>query len=202
MSEQCLALVDSVKLANKKISMNDLLDLCDEYDLSPNEVDWVTNSLSAYLSDFDENSFEGVSDDDSLDDCIDLTDISSVKILDIDSGIAELPEHSFENDSDLVEIRIPDKIKSIGEFCFSKCQNLETVVIPKSVCSIQDGAFTMCPKLKRMVFLGNLPESLPASPTVLVVYGNSKKSSYISLPNNALVILINEEIKKWAHEFC
>lgn len=46
MSEQCLALVDSVKLANKKISMNDLLDLCDEYDLSPNEVDWVTNSLS------------------------------------------------------------------------------------------------------------------------------------------------------------
>lgn len=59
----------------------------------------------------------------------------------------------------------------------------------------------MCPKLKRMVFLGNLPESLPASPTVLVVYGNSKKSSYISLPNNALVILINEEIKKWAHEF-
>ena len=201
MSEQCLALVDSVKLANKKISMNDLLDLCDEYDLSPNEVDWVTNSLSAYLSDFDENSFEGVSDDDSLDDCIDLTDISSVKILDIDSGIAELPEHSFENDSDLVEIRIPDKIKSIGEFCFSKCQNLETVVIPKSVCSIQDGAFTMCPKLKRMVFLGNLPESLPASPTVLVVYGNSKKSSYISLPNNALVILINEEIKKWAHEF-
>lgn len=136
MSEQCLALVDSVKLANKKISMDDLLDLCDEYDLSPNEVDWVTNSLSAYLSDFDENSFEGVSDDDSLDDRIDLTDISSVKILDIDSGITELPEHSFENDSDLVEIRIPDKIKSIGEFCFSKCQNLETVVIPKSVCSI------------------------------------------------------------------
>lgn len=83
MSEQCLALVDSVKLANKKISMNDLLDLCDEYDLSPNEVDWVTNSLSAYLSDFDENSFEGVSDDDSLDDCIDLTDMVIPPILEM-----------------------------------------------------------------------------------------------------------------------
>ena len=41
MNEHCEKLVNSVISSNKKVTLDYLLDLCDEYDLTPAEVDWV-----------------------------------------------------------------------------------------------------------------------------------------------------------------
>lgn len=45
MNEHCEKLVNSVISSNKKVTLDYLLDLCDEYDLTPAEVDWVAEKL-------------------------------------------------------------------------------------------------------------------------------------------------------------
>lgn len=57
------------------------------------------------------------------------------------------------------------------------------------------------PKPAKICFLGDLPESVPSVPNILVVYGSSKKSSSIEPPQDALVILMKESINKWLHGF-
>lgn len=39
MNNHCEKLIESVKTLNKKIALDSLLDLCDDYDLTPAEVD-------------------------------------------------------------------------------------------------------------------------------------------------------------------
>lgn len=45
MNEHCDKLVNSVISSNKKVTLDYLLDLCDEYNLTPAEVDWVAEKL-------------------------------------------------------------------------------------------------------------------------------------------------------------
>lgn len=201
MNEHCLTLVNSVKNANKKISMDDLLDLCDEYDLSPNEVEWVTNALSVYLSDSVGDSEDDATNSFSQENVLNLIDISSIEVLEVDRNLTELPDYFGAENEELSEIRIPDGIKSIGDYCFSKCSNLRTVVFPKSLTSIESGAFAWCTQLRKLIFLGDLPQEIPANPKVLVVYGRSKNASGIFCLHDTLVILLNESIKKWPESF-
>lgn len=55
-----------------------------------------------------------------------------------------IDERSFEGCSSLIEIEIPNTIKSIGSFSFSKCTSLTKISIPSSVKTIDDYAFSGC----------------------------------------------------------
>lgn len=200
MNNHCEKLIESVKTLNKKITLDSLLDLCDDYDLTPAEVDWVTNQLSNFITDNDDGQDTENSNSTKHEAYVDLTDYSSAQTLDVD-GLTDFPDYYLEKNGDIVSIRIPDGVKSIGNYCFSECPNLDTVVFPKSLKSIQGGSFRLCPNLRRFVFLGDLPESVPSVPNILVVYGSSKKSSSIEPPQDALVILMKESINKWLHGF-
>lgn len=200
MNNHCEKLIESVKTLNKKITLDSLLDLCDDYDLTPAEVDWVTNQLSNFITDNDDGQDTENSNSIQHEAYVDLTDYSSAQTLDVD-GLTDLPDYYLEKNGDIVSIRIPDGVKSIGNYCFSECPNLDTVVFPKSLKSIQGGSFRLCPNLRRFVFLGDLPESVPSVPNILVVYGSSKRSSFLVPPKDALVILMKESINKWLHGF-
>lgn len=200
MNNHCEKSIESVKTLNKKLTLDSLLDLCDDYDLTPAEVDWVTNQLSNFITDNEDDQNDENSKSTQHESYVDFTDYSSVQTLDVD-GLTDLPDYYLSKNSDVVSIKIPDGVKSIGNYCFSECPNLDTVVFPKSLKSIQGGSFRLCPNLRRFVFLGDLPESVPSVPNVLVVYGSSKKSSSLVPPKDALVILMKESINKWLHGF-
>ena len=128
MNNHCEKLIESVKTLNKKITLDSLLDLCDDYNLTPAEVDWVTNQLSNFITDNDDGQDTENSNSTQHEAYVDLTDYSSAQTLDVD-GLTDLPDYYLEKNGDIVSIRIPDGVKSIGNYCFSEYPNLETVVI-------------------------------------------------------------------------
>lgn len=140
MNNHCEKLIESVKTLNKKIALDSLLDLCDDYDLTPAEVDWVTNQLSNFITDNDDGQNTENSNSIQHEAYVDLTDYSSAQTLDVD-GLTDLPDYYLEKNGDIVSIRIPDGVKSIGNYCFSECPNLDTVVFPKSLKLIRGGLF-------------------------------------------------------------
>lgn len=62
-----------------------------------------------------------------------------------------IPEMTFNDCQNLVNVVIPDKIVIIGESAFSYCQNLESVTLPNTIKSIGEGAFCDCFKLKSIL---------------------------------------------------
>ena len=52
--------------------------------------------------------------------------------------------HSFEGVKNLVSIKLPTTITSIGEFAFYKCSSLQSIDIPEGVITIDNGAFASC----------------------------------------------------------
>lgn len=151
MNNHCEKLIESVKTLNKKLTLDSLLDLCDDYDLTPAEVDWVTNQLSKFITDNEDDQNDENSKSTQHESYVDFTDYSSVQTLDVD-GLTDLPDYYLSKNSDVVSIKIPDGVKSIGNYCFSECPNLDTVVFPKSLKSIQSGSFRLCPRLRRFIF--------------------------------------------------
>ena len=199
MNNYCEKLIESVKTLNKKIALDSLLDLCDDYDLTPAEVDWVTNQLSNFITDNDDDQDDENIHSTQHETHVDITDCSSAQTLDID-GLTDLPEYYCSKNNDIVSIRIPDGVKSIGDFCFSECPNLDTVVFPKSMIVIRNRAFISCPKLRRFIFLGDLPESLVVIPNVVVVYGDCEKSRYFKAQNESVIVMIRKSVRDWPHE--
>lgn len=199
MNNHCEKLIESVKTLNKKIALDSLLDLCDDYDLTPAEVDWLTNQLSNFIADNDDDQDDENSKSTQHEPCVDLTDCSSAQTLDVD-GLTDLPDYYFSKNSDIVSIRIPDGVKSIGDFCFSECPNLDTVVFPKSMIAIQNRAFTLCPRLRRFIFLGDLPDSLVVTPNIVVVNGDCEKSRYLKAQDESIIVMIKKSVRDWPHE--
>ncbi len=50
----------------------------------------------------------------------------------------------FNNDCELIAIKIPNSIKSIGQYAFNSCKYLTNITIPQSVRFIGAGAFQSC----------------------------------------------------------
>lgn len=199
MSTHCEKLIESVKTLNKRITLDALLDLCDEYDLTLTEVDWVTNQLSGFITDNEDNLDAEIENSIQHETYVNLTDYSSAQTLDV-VGLTELPDHYLEKNEKITVVRIPDGVKSIGDFCFSECPNLDTVVFPKSVITIQNRAFISCPKLRRFIFLGDLPDSLVVTPNIVVIYGGCEKSRYFKTQNESIIVMIRKSVRDWPHE--
>lgn len=67
-----------------------------------------------------------------------------------------IPEYTFTQKKYLLGIKLPHKLKSIGQRAFSGCGRLSgTLTLPASITAIEYGAFIGCDNLKRVVVTGH-----------------------------------------------
>lgn len=174
MNPRCDTLLDEIKKKGK-LSEDDLLQLCEEYDLFPNEVDWLIDKIlgSHCLSLSDYRTPEAVFNRDIEPSLFQLPD-----------GMVDIPDKFFSNRQDLCRVILPNGIKSVGNYVFYRCRNLQSITFPASVKRVGYGNFTLCKWLREIVFLGDLPAgednisqifcSLTADAFLqrIVIYGN------------------------------
>ena len=79
--------------------------------------------------------------------------ISSVQIAD---GITDIPDSAFWGCETLVDVALPQTLRTIGKGAFGQCVNLTRINIPEGVTSIGDSAFLMCGSLTRLT----IPDSI------------------------------------------
>lgn len=72
----------------------------------------------------------------------------------IPQDIKDIGNHAFSKNSKLQIANIPSGITTIGDSAFSNCINLELVTIPMTVKYIGYNCFFNTPKLKKIVYLG------------------------------------------------
>ena len=90
----------------------------------------------------------------------------------------ELPYSAFYNRTEILSIKLPSSITSIGQYALSNCENLLKIDIPSSVTEIQTWAFKSCYMLDTLL--------IPSSVTKIeasAFYGCSGLVS-VSLPPN------------------
>lgn len=80
-------------------------------------------------------------------------EISSVQIAD---GITDIPDSAFWGCENLVNITLPQTVRTIGKGAFAQCVNLTQINIPEGVTSIGDYAFLMCGSLTQLT----IPDSV------------------------------------------
>lgn len=147
MNPRCDTLLDEIKKKGK-LSEDDLLQLCEEYDLFPNEVDWITDkALECH--------------------CLALSDYRTPKssfnrdmepsLLQLPDWMVDIPDKYFSNRQDLCHIILPKGIKSVGNYVFYRCGNLQSITFPATVERVGYGNFPLCKQLREIIFLGDLP---------------------------------------------
>ena len=124
--------------------------------------------------------------------------ISSVQIAD---GITDIPDSAFWGCETLVDVALPQTLRTIGKGAFGQCVDLTRINIPEGVTSIGDSAFLMCGSLTRLT----IPDSVtsiegnpfrhlaaeimvsPQNPAISVVDGvvfNKDGTRLIACPSN------------------
>ena len=79
-----------------------------------------------------------------------------LKEYNIPSTVTRLEECAFEGCSSLENIKLSEKVKSIGVYTFLRCDNLKSINIPEGVTNIGDYAFEGCSSLTSI----NIPEGV------------------------------------------
>jgi len=72
----------------------------------------------------------------------------SCEIITVSDGIERLEHSAFNDCSSLMEISLPNSLKSIGPFAFSRCISLANVDIPNGVTKLFGTAFDYCDSLE------------------------------------------------------
>ena len=70
-----------------------------------------------------------------------------IKKIVIGDGVTRVGEQNFCYCKNLVSVKFPNTLKSIGVGSFAHCSNLTSVVLPNSLSSIESSAFSGCDKL-------------------------------------------------------
>ena len=78
---------------------------------------------------------------------------SSIKSVELPSGLTSIGSFAFWRCSDLTNVTIPDSVTSIGSYAFYGCSGLTSVTIPGSVTSIGSFAFYNCRRLTEVTIL-------------------------------------------------
>lgn len=72
------------------------------------------------------------------------------------TNATSIPEFTFSQKKYLLKIKLPHKLKTIGQRAFSNCGRLcGTIELPSSVTAIEYGAFMGCNNLRHIVATGN-----------------------------------------------
>ena len=77
----------------------------------------------------------------------------SVQVAD---GITAIPDHAFDGCETLVDVTLPQTVRTIGKGAFAQCVNLTQINLPEGVTTIGDYAFLMCRSLTRLT----IPDSV------------------------------------------
>ena len=80
-------------------------------------------------------------------------EVSSVQIAD---GITDIPDAAFWGCETLVDVTLPQTLRTIGKNAFVQCVNLARINIPEGVTSIGGDAFFLCRSLTRLT----IPDSV------------------------------------------
>lgn len=106
------------------------------------------------------------------------------------TGLESIPSYTFSRCINLVNIKIPASVTSIGYSAFGKCTNLTNIEIPESVTSIGESAFGSCTSLIDI----ELPESVTSID--FSAFSNCTSLTDIKLPKNIT------RIKNWLFSNC
>ncbi len=102
---------------------------------------------------------------------------SDIEEIRIPNKTREIGAYVFYECSKIKRIEIPDSVIEIGEGCFSKCENLEYVKLPKHLKEINEYLFTSCENLKTI----KMPEELEAIKDH--AFDNCKSLETLTLPS-------------------
>lgn len=61
--------------------------------------------------------------------------------------VVAIGDHAFYHLASIVEVKIPDTVKTIGDFAFAECTELPAITLPDAVVSVGRFAFEGCTKL-------------------------------------------------------
>ena len=106
-------------------------------------------------------------------------------VLVVEDGVTKLPRNPyangfigkgyFQDELDIIEVKLPSTLKSIGDWAFLGCKNLKTIEIPNSVTQIENLVFSKCESLEEIV----VPDSV--SKMQDRVFENCKKLKKVKL---------------------
>lgn len=75
----------------------------------------------------------------------------TASVIEIPEGITFIPDDTFWNYTNIVEVQLPSSIRSIGEWAFYGCSNLTSINLPAGLTSIGESAFAYCEKLEEII---------------------------------------------------
>ena len=82
--------------------------------------------------------------------------VSSIKKINIESGVTSIGNCVFYDCSNLTSVTIPNSVTRIGDNAFYCCRGLTSVTIPNSVMSIGNNAFQYCIGLTSVTILNSV----------------------------------------------
>lgn len=135
---------------------NNLFSRCEEL----NEIEIPEQITTIYSAAFSESGLEEIQFSDSLT-FIDngaFKDCKKLVSVDIPNSVTSLGSGyycsgTFQNCVSLENVKLPKRLKHLGENCFNGCSSLEKILIPKTVESTgyYGAAFGNCPMLKNVI---------------------------------------------------
>ena len=99
------------------------------------------------------------------------------------SDFSVIPEELFANRDDIVEVELPEGVKSISANAFENCQRLEKVVFPSTLESIGEEAFVNCSSLKE----ADYGKNVRITPTSFTTSLTTTLSSFFSFSSSTLI---------------
>ena len=133
-------------------------------------------------------------------------DRSSIKEVEIKSGVTRIGLGAFLNHENLTKVTIASTVESIGPAAFNRCALLDNVTIPNSVTKMEGQCFYGCTSLKSITIPGNIQlvhgaqfSFCTSLKTVTIKAGSNKELPYsmfsncssltsVSIPDNIEVI--------------
>ena len=107
---------------------------------------------------------------------------TSIKTVNIGTGVTSIGDNAFNGCSSLGSITIPEGVTSIGKYAFNNCISLRNITIPEGVMSIPIYCFYGCQNLINI----SLPDTVTGIGTE--AFGRCKSLTGIILPNNVVII--------------
>ena len=104
--------------------------------------------------------------------------------IEIKDGTKRILNNAFSSEKNLVSIRLPESLETIGESAFWGC-GLKSITIPNGVTQIENMAFSNCSQLTEVI----LPESLTEMSESM--FGECKSLASIVIPKGISIIARN-----------
>ena len=100
----------------------------------------------------------------------------------IPSSVTSIGKRAFQNCSNLINIKISDRVSYIGSIAFADCTSLTSITIPNSVTSLGNSAFSGCASLTSI--------TIPDSVTRISggAFGNCTSLTSITIPDSVTSI--------------